>query len=126
MGDDRMVAEAAGVVADAGDRAGGDRPRRITKDLELVDSFTVKASDVPGSTVEGCNVSVRSREVVMTRETVLFVVCLLGMAVSSSVLILLVPSLFQPGERISLWVVGVPACIAVGFAVGSLHWRPSR
>ncbi|MFV2102284.1 hypothetical protein [Micromonospora sp. LOL_024] len=62
----------------------------------------------------------------MTRETVLFVVCLLGMAVSSSVLILLVPSLFQPGEQVSLWALGLPAGLAVGFAVGSLHWRPSR
>lgn len=65
------------------------------------------------------------RGVVVTRETLLFVVCVLGLAVSSSLVILLVPSLFQPGEQVSAWTLGVPGCLAVVFAAGGLHWRAS-
>jgi len=62
----------------------------------------------------------------MNRETLLFVVCVLGLAVSSSVVILLVPSLFQPGVQVSAWMLGVPGFLAVVFAAGGLHSRASR
>ena len=61
----------------------------------------------------------------MTRETLLFVVCVLGLAVSSSAVILLVPSLFEPGQQVGGWTLGVPAALAAAFAAGGLRWRPS-
>ena len=61
----------------------------------------------------------------MTRGTLLFVVCMLGFAVSSSVVILLVPSLFEPAEQVGSWTLGVAAALATAFAAGGLHWRPS-
>ncbi len=57
--------------------------------------------------------------------TWLFVVSLVGMAVSAAVLILFIPSLFQSDEHGNAWTVGVLACLAVVFAVGTLYWRPS-
>ena len=61
----------------------------------------------------------------MARATVLRVVCVIGLAVSSSVLILLVPSLFDAGGQVSPWALGVPAFLAVIFAVGGLRLRPA-
>lgn len=61
----------------------------------------------------------------MTRERLLFLISLAGMAVSAAVLILLTPSLFDSGEQSSVWAVGVPACLTVAFAAGTLYWRPS-
>lgn len=57
--------------------------------------------------------------------TRLFVVSLLGMAMSASALMLCIPSLFRPGEQGSFWVLGVLACLTVAFAVGTRYWRPS-
>ncbi len=61
----------------------------------------------------------------MAREAVSFVVCVVGLAVSSSVLILLVPALFEPGGQVSPWALGVPAFLAAVFAVGGLYRRPA-
>lgn len=62
----------------------------------------------------------------MKNETLLFVVSLIGLAVSAAVLILLVPSLFRSGEPASVWAFGVSASLTVVFAVGTRHWQPTR
>ncbi len=62
----------------------------------------------------------------MTRRTALLVVCVLGLAVSAAVLVLLLPPLFSPGEQAGPWAVGVSAVLAVVFAGGCLRWGPSR
>lgn len=59
------------------------------------------------------------------KKTWKFVMSLLGMSVSASVLILLIPSLFRPGEQANLWVFGGLACLSLCLAVGTLYWRPS-
>jgi hypothetical protein len=56
----------------------------------------------------------------------LFVISLIGMAVSAAVLILRIPSLFREGEQTNVWAVVVPACLALSFAVGTLYWRTSK
>ena len=60
----------------------------------------------------------------MTRQTSLFVVSLLVLAVSAAVVILLIPSLLSSGEQVSAWAVGVPAFLAAVSAAGMWHWRP--
>lgn len=62
----------------------------------------------------------------MMKKTWMFVISLLGMAISASGLILLIPSLFRSDEQTSIWALGVLTCLAVVFAVGALYWRPSR
>ncbi|GHC80269.1 hypothetical protein GCM10007079_19100 [Nocardiopsis terrae] len=52
------------------------------------------------------------------------VMSLVGMAVSASVLILLVLSLFRPGGQGNVWAVGALACLTVVCAVGVRYWRP--
>lgn len=60
----------------------------------------------------------------MMKRAWLFVLSLVGMAVSAAVLILLIPSLFRSDEQASVWAVAVLACLAVAFAVGTRYWRP--
>lgn len=62
----------------------------------------------------------------MMKKTWMFVISLLGMAISASGLILFIPSLFRPDEQISIWTLGALTCFAVVFAVGTLYRRPSR
>ncbi|NYH79667.1 hypothetical protein FHR84_003005 [Actinopolyspora biskrensis] len=59
------------------------------------------------------------------KETWLFVVSLVGMAVSAAAVILQLPSLFHAGEQSSFWGLGILACLTVAFAAGVLYWRPS-
>ncbi|GAA0988979.1 hypothetical protein ENKNEFLB_02871 [Nocardioides aquaticus] len=58
------------------------------------------------------------------KSTKLFVVSLLGLAVSAAVLILLIPSLFGSGEHADTWLVVGLALVAAAFAVGTRYWRP--
>jgi membrane protein DedA with SNARE-associated domain len=62
---------------------------------------------------------------IMMKRKWLFVISLLGMAVSAAVLILLIPSLFREGEQTNVWAIVVLACLAMTFAVGTLYWRTS-
>ncbi|KIH99629.1 hypothetical protein LP52_06960 [Streptomonospora alba] len=55
----------------------------------------------------------------------MFVISLVGMAMSAAVLILFIPPLFRSGEQGSVWAVGVLTCLTVAFAVGTRYWRPS-
>lgn len=59
----------------------------------------------------------------MNKRTLLFIVSLVGMAVSAAVLILLIPSLFGPGEQVDIWLVGGLAVLVVAFAAGTRRWR---
>lgn len=61
----------------------------------------------------------------MLEKTWMFMVSLAGMTISAAVLILLIPSLFRSGGQSSVWAVGILACLAVAFAVGTRYWRPS-
>ncbi|MGV8968511.1 MAG: hypothetical protein ACOH2F_19780 [Cellulomonas sp.] len=54
----------------------------------------------------------------------LCVVSLVGLAVPASVLILLNPSLFRPGEQVDIWLVGGFLVLVVAFAAGTRRWRP--
>jgi hypothetical protein len=60
----------------------------------------------------------------MNRRTLLFIVSLVGMAISAAVLILLIPSLFRPGEQVDIWLVGGLAVLVVALAAGARRWRP--
>ena len=51
------------------------------------------------------------------------VICILGTALSSAALILLIPSLFRSDHGGTLWVAVLMGCIAVVFASGSLYWK---
>ncbi|MCL3860647.1 hypothetical protein [Actinotalea sp. K2] len=56
--------------------------------------------------------------------TALSALCIVGLAVSASILMLLVPSLFLSGAQVHpLVVVGLVA-VSAGFAVGARYWRP--
>lgn len=61
----------------------------------------------------------------MKKKTWMFVISLLGLAVSAAVLMLLIPPLFNSGEQGSPVAVGVLGCLAVAFAAGMLYLRPS-
>ena len=61
----------------------------------------------------------------MNKRTLLFIVSLVSLAVSAAVLILLIPSLFRPGEQVDIWLVGGLAVLVVDFAVGTRRWRPT-
>jgi uncharacterized membrane protein YbhN (UPF0104 family) len=54
----------------------------------------------------------------------LFIVSLVSMAVSAAVLILLIPSLFRPGEQVDIWLVGGLVVLVVALAAGARRWRP--
>lgn len=60
------------------------------------------------------------------RAITVFVVSLMGLAVSAAALVLLVPSFFDGGSTISPWVVAGLACLAVAFAVGTLLSGPAH
>lgn len=60
----------------------------------------------------------------MNRRTLPFIVSLVSMAVLAAVLILLIPSLFRPGEQVNIWLVGSLAVLVAAFAAGTRHWRP--
>jgi len=60
----------------------------------------------------------------MNRRELLFVVSLVSMAVSSAVLILLIPLLFRPGGQVDVWLVGSLAVLVVALAAGARRWRP--
>ena len=64
-------------------------------------------------------------EALLTKKTWMFVLSLVGLAVSAALLILLIPSLFHSGEQAGFWTAGVLAFLAVVFAVGTRYWRPS-
>lgn len=59
------------------------------------------------------------------KQTWMFVISLLGMAVSAAGLILLIPPFFDPGAQGNVWAAGILACLALVLAVGALYWRPS-
>lgn len=61
----------------------------------------------------------------MMSKGTLFVISLVGMAVSAAVLVWLIPTLFHSGEQRGAWVYGVLAGITAIFAVGVRYWRPS-
>ena len=60
----------------------------------------------------------------MNRRTLLFIVSLVSMAVSAAVLILLIPSLFRPGEQVDTWLVGGLTVLVLAFAAGIRRWHP--
>lgn len=54
------------------------------------------------------------------------VISVVGLALSAGVLILLLPTLFDPsGDLVSGWLLAVLAGLAVMFAIGTRRWRPS-
>ncbi|MFD1717538.1 hypothetical protein [Georgenia deserti] len=57
-------------------------------------------------------------------KTWLCVLSLIGTAISGAALILLIPSLFRPGEHDNVWSVLALACLTAVFAVGTRRWRP--
>ena len=61
----------------------------------------------------------------MKNMRMLFMVSLIGMAVSAALLIWLIPTLFRPDEQRDAWVYGVPAGLTAIFAVGTRYWRPA-
>lgn len=61
----------------------------------------------------------------MSRTRWLFVVSLVGMAVSAAVLIWLLPSLFRSGEHHTAWLYGLLAVLVAVFGAGVRRWRPA-
>ncbi|WP_017589475.1 hypothetical protein [Nocardiopsis ganjiahuensis] len=59
------------------------------------------------------------------QKTWLCVISILGMAVCSAALVMLVPSFFGPGEQPSAWLVGTLAVLILVLAAGARYWRPS-
>jgi len=57
---------------------------------------------------------------------VLFLVSLVGTAVSAAVLIMLIPSLFRSVDQSTVWAAGVLGCLTLVFAQGTRYWHPSR
>lgn len=55
----------------------------------------------------------------------LFVISLVGLADSAAVLVLVIPSFFRAGEGGHVATAGVSATLAIAFAAGTLHWRPT-
>jgi hypothetical protein len=60
----------------------------------------------------------------MNKRTLLFIVSLVSMAVSAAVLVLLIPSLFRPGEQIDIWLIAGLVVLVVALASGARRWRP--
>lgn len=60
----------------------------------------------------------------MNKRTLPFIVSLVSLTISAAVLILLIPSLFRPGEQVDIWLVGGLAVLVVAFAAGTRRWRP--
>lgn len=54
------------------------------------------------------------------------VVCLVGMAVSGAVLILLLPTLFDDSRTIETWILVLLGVLVLGFGVGARHFKPRR
>lgn len=61
----------------------------------------------------------------MTRAT-LFVISLVGLALSASVLVLLLPPLIESGGAGRAWVAGGAAVLATARAIGTRWWGPPR
>lgn len=56
----------------------------------------------------------------------LFIVVLLGFALTGAALILSIPSLFEPHEPAQVWTTAGLAGLAIVLAVGMLHLRLGR
>lgn len=55
-----------------------------------------------------------------------FMTVFIGLVVSASALLLLIPVLFRPHEPWLAWAAMVTGCLALVFGWGALHLRPSR
>lgn len=58
------------------------------------------------------------------KSTWIFVISLAGLTISGSVLISLIPPLFDSGDKPDAWLLGALALVAVVFAGIARHWRP--
>lgn len=57
--------------------------------------------------------------------TLLLVMCIVGMALSGAVLILLIPSLFRSDDHGNVGIMGASGLLVLAFAAGARHWKPS-
>ena len=73
-------------------------------------------------TLEGMN---HAKELWRPGPTALAAACIVGLALSASTLILLLPTFFHPAAQVHpLVAVGLVA-LCVTFALGARYWRPS-
>ena len=66
-----------------------------------------------------------SEEEAMMKRNSKAVTCIIGMAISGSVLVLLIPALFRPESQSNIWIPVVLGCLFLVFAAGARHWKPS-
>ncbi len=59
------------------------------------------------------------------KKSSLLAMCIVGMAISGAVLMLLIPPVFSGNGHSSFWVMGALGLLFLFFAAGARYWKPS-